>query len=134
MKNNLISIFLLVGAVTLNLSMLSQARCAGGQSARQVNAVQAAQAIAPQGNSAFRAAHSSGQEVKAGSESGAQHGFGVKCGCGVEGPGVHLDFNFIVAEVELAPRNHALQALPTAVSVFTNIAPVPQDMPPKLLA
>ncbi|OGP15441.1 MAG: hypothetical protein A2052_05685 [Deltaproteobacteria bacterium GWA2_54_12] len=133
MKKNLISIVLLVGAVTLNLSMLSQARCAGGQD-RQVNAAQAAQAVAPQGNSACCAAHSRGQEVKDGGGRNAQHGSGVKCVCGVDGPGAHLDFNFIVAAVEFAPENHALQTLPTTVSVFTNAAPVPQDRPPKLLA
>jgi len=133
LKKNLISIVLLVGAVTLNLSMLSQARCAGGQD-RQVNAAQAAQAVAPQGNSACCAAHSRGQEVKDGGGRNAQHGSGVKCVCGVDGPGAHLDFNFIVAAVEFAPENHALQTLPTTVSVFTNAAPVPQDRPPKLLA
>ena len=127
MKKNLISIVLLVGAVTLNLSMLSNSSLAGCHD-RQGNAVHAARAAAPQGNSGFCAARSSGQEVKAGSASGAQHG------CGVEGPGVHLDFNFVVAAVELAPRNHAQQPIPTASPVFTDAALVPQDRPPRLSA
>lgn len=128
MKKNLITIFLLVGAVTLNLSMLSKTRCVDSLNDRQVNvaAIEAAQ-------HASVVTHYKGHEVKAGSGSKSQHGSGVKCVCGVEGP-VHLDFNFIVAAVEMPPKNHALHAIPTAVSVFTNVASVPQDRPPKLFA
>ncbi|MBI2400357.1 MAG: hypothetical protein HYV23_04770 [Deltaproteobacteria bacterium] len=128
MKKNLITIFLFVGAVTLNLSMLSQASCAGVQD-RQINeaAIEAAR-------HASAVAHYNGYEVKSGSGNDSQHGFGVKCAFGVEGPGVHLDFNFKAAAIESPPEKQALQAIPTAVSAVMSADSVPQDRPPKPLA
>lgn len=128
MKKNLISIFLFVGAVTLNLSMLSQARCVDGHKGMQVSVAAAADA---EHDSVVT--HSNGQEVKA-SGSDERRAPGVKCVCGGESPGVHMDFNLIVAAIELPPKGQPLQAIQTAVSVFANADPVPQDRPPKPLA
>lgn len=129
MKKNLFSIFLLVGVVTLNLSMLCQASRVGRQD-RQADAAYAAPAMAAERALAFAASHSTEREVKAGGESHAGHG----CACGIDAQGLHFDLNFSAAAVELPPKGHAPQALSIAVSVFTDIASVPQDRPPKLFA
>lgn len=119
---------LLVGAVTLSLSMLSQARCDGGQD-RQVSAVHAASIVTAQHSSA-----SSGRELNTGHDGHAGHGAGSKCGYDADGTSVHFDLNFNMAAVDLAPKERAPQALLAVVSIFTNLAPVPQDRPPKLFA
>lgn len=125
LKKNLISIFLIAGAVALNLAVLGQAACAGSRAiSRQVNEAAV---------TALRHAHVVIAAQPGGHESGKQasaHASAVKRGFGPDDSGIHLDLNFITEEIEPAPRSHAPHALAITAAIFTDLAPVPQDRPP----
>lgn len=129
MKKNLITIFLLVGAFTLNLSVLCQAGSTGSHRAGQLNADVVAAAKQALGISVT---HPKAQDVRKAGES-RSHGPADRCAAAAD-YGIHLDFNLDFAAVEITPQGRSLPTIAAAAPFFTSLGPAPQDRPPKPLA
>lgn len=123
MKNNLITVFLLFGAVALNLGMLSRSSCAGSHDGLELNVA----AILAAGLDGEYAAHPSGQQIAAKGGS-LPNAAGDRCAS--DSAVIHLDLGFRVAASGPVPHGRALQLAAQPVPVFSSPPPVPRDRPP----
>lgn len=122
MKKNLMTVFLLFGAVALNLGMLGQSSSAGSH-ALELNAA----AIAGAGLDGAYAARPSGQELAATDES-LPYAVGDRCAS--DGAVIHLDLGFKAAASGPVPHGRALHLAAPTAPVFSSPPPVPRDRPP----
>ncbi len=122
MKKNLVTIFLLFGAVALNLGMLTQSSSAGRRHGLELNAPAFAAGL-----DGACAAHPSGQEITAAAESLP---YAAGDSCALDGAVIHFDLGFKVAAPWPVPHGSALNLAATPSQVFSSPPPVPRDRPP----
>jgi len=125
MNKNLATIFLLVGAVALNLGMLCQAH-AGNRPSDGNAAVMAAVRNA----TALFAASGPEDGTTVASEGGQRPSAGG-CACASDDSGTHIYFNLSVAAADPGPQGPALTAPAAAAAVFSSPPSIPQDRPPR---
>ncbi|CAG1064452.1 hypothetical protein BAC1_00008 [uncultured bacterium] len=122
MKKNLVTIFLLFGAVALNLGMLVQSSSAGNHDVLELNA-----AVIAAGLDATYAALTSGQELAA---TGESLPYAVSDRCASDGAVIHHDLGFKVAASGPVPHGRPLHLAAQSAPVFSSPPPVPRDRPP----
>ncbi len=125
MKKNLATIFLLMGAVALNLGVLCQAHA--GSRARDGKAA----VMAAVRNAAALFAEHDGGDV-AGSIGESSQGLQASgCACAADDSGTQIHLNLSVHAAGLSPQGPSLKALSAVAPVFSSPPSIPQDRPPR---
>ena len=117
------TVFLLFGAVALNLGMLGQSSSAGSRHGLDLNAA----AIVAAGLDPAGGAFPPGQEFAAACER-VPYAAGDMCAAG--SAVIHFDLGFKVAASGPVPHGRALHLAAPPAPVFSNPPPVPRDRPP----